>query len=82
MDRHTANFNCYDILGVTKSSTQDEIKASYRKLTLINHPDRNNNSLESTSKIQEINKAYEIIGNSDTRMKYDNSLIKTNNSNK
>ena len=81
MDRDTTHFDCYYILGVNKGSTQDEIKASYRKLTLINHPDRNNNSIESTRKIQEINKAYGIIGNSDTRMKYDNSFIKTNNSN-
>ena len=82
MDRETANFNCYDILGVNKGSTQDEIKASYRKLTLIHHPDRNNNSLESTRKIQEINKAYGIIGNSESRTTYDNSSIKLNNSNK
>ena len=80
MDRDTTQLNCYDILGVTKNSTQDEIKASYRKLTLINHPDRNNNSLESTRKIQDINKAYELVGTPESRMKYDNSFRKLNNS--
>jgi len=61
----------YDILGVTKDSTQEDIKKAYRKLSLQLHPDRNNNSQESTQKYQEINSAYEVLGNEQERSNYD-----------
>jgi hypothetical protein len=43
------------------SLTQDYIKKQFRKLALINHPDKNGNSLESTNKFQQINEAYEYL---------------------
>jgi curved DNA-binding protein CbpA len=61
----------YSVLGVNKDSTQDDIKKAYRKLSLQLHPDRNNNSKESTDKYQEINSAYEVLGDETERMNYD-----------
>ena len=61
----------YDILGVSKDATPEEIKKAYRKLSLQLHPDRNNNSQESTQKYQEINSAYEVLSNEDQRASYD-----------
>ena len=63
--------NLYEILGVTESASQEEIKKAYRKLSLQYHPDRNNNSPESTSKFQSISAAYETIGDEDKRRQYD-----------
>ena len=61
----------YDILGVSKDATQEEIKKAYRKLSLQLHPDRNNNSQESTQKYQEINSAYEVLSSEQERATYD-----------
>ena len=61
----------YDILGVSKEATQEEIKKAYRKLSLQFHPDRNNNSPESTAKYQEINGAYDVLGSEQDRATYD-----------
>jgi DnaJ-class molecular chaperone len=63
--------NLYEILGVDEKASQEEIKRAYRKLSLQNHPDRNNNSPESTTKFQSISSAYEIIGDEDKRRQYD-----------
>ena len=63
--------NLYEILGVTESASQEEIKKAYRKLSLQYHPDRNNNSAESTAKFQSISAAYETIGDDDKRRQYD-----------
>ena len=61
----------YEVLGVPKDATQEDIKKTYRKLSLQFHPDRNNNSTESTTKYQEINSAYEVLGNEQERANYD-----------
>lgn len=61
----------YEILGVTKEASQEEIKKAYRKLSLQLHPDRNNNSLDSTEKYQEINGAYDVLSNEQERANYD-----------
>lgn len=70
-DRNSGKADFYDILGVTKDATQEEIKKAYRKLSLQLHPDRNNNSIESTQKYQEINSAYEVLSNEQERAAYD-----------
>jgi molecular chaperone DnaJ len=62
----------YKVLGVTKQSTEDEIKKSYRKLALKYHPDKNPNNKEAESKFKEISEAYEVLGNPKKRKKYDN----------
>jgi DnaJ family protein B protein 4 len=63
--------NLYEALGVSESASQEDIKKAYRKLSLQYHPDRNNNSPESTNKFQSISAAYEVIGDEDKRRQYD-----------
>ena len=62
--------NPYETLQVKENASQDEIKKAYRKLSLMFHPDRNNNSPDSTIKFQKINAAYELIGNEEKRKLY------------
>ena len=52
----------YKVLDVEKTSTAEEIKKAYRKLSLKYHPDRNQGNAESTKKFQEISAAYEVLG--------------------
>ena len=61
--------NYYDVLGVKKTATQDEIKKVYRELCKKYHPDKNNGD---DSKIREINEAYAVIGDEEKRKEYDN----------
>lgn len=61
----------YEILGVGKSASQDEIKKAYRKLAMQFHPDRNPGNKESEEKFKEAAEAYEVLSNDDKRSKYD-----------
>jgi molecular chaperone DnaJ len=61
----------YEILGVSKSSSADEIKKSYRKIALQFHPDRNPGNKEAEEKFKEAAEAYEILSNADKRAQYD-----------
>lgn len=61
----------YEVLGVSKEASPEDIKKAYRKLSLQFHPDRNNNSTESTEKFQEINSAYDVLGSDQERANYD-----------
>lgn len=65
-----ANKDYYTILGVSKTTTPDEIKKAYRKLALEFHPDRNK-SKEADAKFKEITKAYEVLSSDDKRKMYD-----------
>ncbi|MBU1130052.1 DnaJ domain-containing protein [Patescibacteria group bacterium] len=60
----------YEILGVSKNASKEEIKSAYRKLALKNHPDRNKES-DAEEKFKEINEAYEILNNSEKKSAYD-----------
>lgn len=60
----------YQVLGVSKSSTQEEVKKAYRKLALEYHPDRNKTK-EAEEKFKEINRAYEVLGDPQKRSQYD-----------
>lgn len=62
----------YEILGVSKNATDDEIKKAYRILAKKHHPDLNPNNKESTSKFKEINIAYKLIENKEAREKFEN----------
>jgi DnaJ family protein A protein 2 len=66
--------NYYKILEVDNNATNDEIKKSFRKLSLKYHPDRNGNNPEFIQKIQEVNEAYEILGDPVKRQSYDFEL--------
>ena len=63
----------YELLGVNKDASNDEIKKAYRKLSLLHHPDRPGNE-GNTEKFQEINEAHDVLSNSEKRMMYDNEL--------
>ncbi len=60
----------YEILGVTKTASLDEIKKAYRKLALEYHPDRNKTK-EGEEKFKEVTKAFEVLGNEEKRKTYD-----------
>ena len=61
----------YKILGVERSASQDDIKKAYRKLAVKYHPDKNPDDKVAEEKFKEISEAYQVIGNPDSRKKYD-----------
>ncbi|NUL81512.1 MAG: molecular chaperone DnaJ [Armatimonadetes bacterium] len=61
----------YEVLGVSRNASQDELKAAYRKLARDNHPDVNPDDPEAEERFKAINQAYEVLGNPDKRAHYD-----------
>jgi molecular chaperone DnaJ len=61
----------YDVLGVAKKATEQELKSAYRKLALQFHPDRNPGNHEAEEKFKEINEAYGVLSNAESRSRYD-----------
>ncbi len=66
--------NYYDILGVDKKATPEEIKAAYRKLAMKYHPDRNPGNDEAAEKFKEANEAHETLSDPQKRSAYDYEL--------
>lgn len=63
--------NFYNILEVSEDASIDEIKKSYRRLSMLYHPDKNKNNPDATAKFQKINEAYETLGDKDKKHEYD-----------
>lgn len=71
MGRIMAKRDYYEILGIGKDASDDEIKKSYRKLAMKYHPDRNPGDAEAETKFKEAAEAYEVLGDADKRKRFD-----------
>ncbi|MCK4980344.1 MAG: DnaJ domain-containing protein, partial [Candidatus Delongbacteria bacterium] len=61
----------YDVLGVDKSSTKEEIKKAYKKLAIKHHPDKNKGDKASEEKFKEIGEAYSVLSDDNKKARYD-----------
>lgn len=61
----------YEVLGIKKNASSDEIKKSYRRLAMKHHPDRNTEDSDAEGKFKEVKEAYEVLSDSDKRAAYD-----------
>jgi len=61
----------YEVLGVSRTASAEELKRAYRKLALQYHPDRNPNDPQAESRFKEINEAYEVLSDQSKRQRYD-----------
>ncbi len=61
----------YRVLGVSREASDEDIKKAYRRLVFQHHPDRNPGKADAEAKIREINEAYEVIGDPESRRTYD-----------
>lgn len=61
----------YEVLGVNRDASEDEIKKSYRRLAMKNHPDRNPDDPEAEERFKEASEAYEILSDAEKRPAYD-----------
>ena len=70
-DKMSQKKDFYEVLGVSRSANESEIKKAYRKLALKYHPDKNPDDKASEDKFKEAAEAYEVLSDSDKRARYD-----------
>ena len=61
----------YEVLGLSRTASEDEIKRAYKKLAMKHHPDRNPGDASAEEKFKEIKEAYEILSDAQKRSAYD-----------
>ncbi|MDO4396176.1 MAG: DnaJ domain-containing protein, partial [Clostridia bacterium] len=61
----------YEVLGLQKGASEDEIKKAFRKMAMKYHPDRNPGDKEAEEKFKEVNEAYSVLSDPDNKSKYD-----------
>lgn len=66
-----ASKDYYEMLGVSKTASDEEIKRAYRKLAMKYHPDRNANKKEAEERFKELNEAYAVLSDKEKRKQYD-----------
>ena len=67
-----SSIDYYDILGVNKNVSENDLKKAYKKMAMKYHPDRNNGDKEAEKKFKDISKAYRILSDTEKRKIYDN----------
>src|ERR671920_943951 len=71
MPMATTKRDYYQVLGVGRTASADEIKKAYRQLALKNHPDKNPGDAEAEQRFKEAAEAYEVLSDSEKRQRYD-----------
>ncbi|MGL4774081.1 MAG: molecular chaperone DnaJ [Clostridium sp.] len=66
-----ANRDYYEVLGLAKGASDDEIKKAFRKLAIQYHPDKNQGNAEAEAKFKEINEAYQVLSDPEKKARYD-----------
>ena len=61
----------YEVLGVSRNASEDELKKAYRKVAMKHHPDRNPGDKKAEEKFKEASEAFEVLGDREKRARYD-----------
>ena len=67
----TAQRDYYEVLGVARNASSEELKKAYKKLALKHHPDRNPDDADAVAKFKEAAEAFEVLSDADKRARYD-----------